>query len=374
MSRLSASSTRSASLLLSWSLAALLFAPTFGCSAAGKEWRQTKRLNTSEGYRAYATQNPTSPWRSEALTRTEALDWKNAITRDSVDAWGTYVAFHPGSARNGEARSRLEEARWKAANTEQSRQAFELYLGAHPTGAHADEARQMLDEIAWKEAEREATIDAYSRYLVRYPNSAHAQEAKDKREELFWIDATSKDGPLEYRVYLKKFPNGKHAAEARAAVDGFRFSGIAIRLVVQRTVRGDSIQTLKNQMRAPIEEHFREEGFSLAWLEVVDARGRAVDPFDNLLLEVPENHAGLVVVLEEEPGRAFAPSGKATDIEAELFVVPPGRIRPFLTAEVDASTSPRVTVENDYGLHLDAQKQLGVAITKAKLPLSDWKK
>ncbi len=352
-----------------------LAVPTLqGCSAARKEWRQTKRLDTSEGYRAYATRNPTSPWRSEALTRTEALDWKNAITRDSVDAWGTYCAFHPGSARIGEARTRLEAARWTAANTEGSRQAFELYLGAHPTGPHAEEARTRLDEIAWEEADRDGTIDAYSRYLVRYPNSGHADEARSKREELFWADATTKDGPLEYRVYLKKFPNGKYAGEAKAAVDGFRFSGLAIRLVVQRTVRGDSLATLQNQVRPPVEAHFQKAGFDVAWLETIDARGRVVDPFENLLLEVPENHAGLVVVLEEEPGRAFAPSGKATDIEAELFVVPPGRIRPFLTDEIEASTSPRVTVQNEHGLHLDAQRQLGVAITEAKLPLDDWKK
>jgi hypothetical protein len=353
----------------------LLSAPALdGCSAARKEWRQTKRLDTSEGYRAYATRNPTSPWRSEALTRTEALDWKNAITRDSPDAWGTYVAFHPGSARIGEARSRLEEARWKAANDEQSRQAFEMYLSAHPSGPHAEEARAKLDEIAWSEADREGTIDAYSRYLVRYPGSAHAQEAKDKREALYWQDATTRDGPLEYQVYLKKFPTGVHAAEAKAAIDGFRFSGLAVRLVVERTVRGDSLATLKAQVLPPLQAHFSELGFEVAWLDVVDARGRAVDPFENLLLEVPEDHAALVVVLSEEPGRAFAPSGTATDIEAELFVVPPARVQPFLTDTVDASTSPRVVVESEHGLHLDAQRQLGVAITQAKLPLAEWKK
>ena len=200
------------------------------------------------------------------------------------------------------------------------------------------------------------------------------QDAKAKREALFWQDATSKDGPLEYQVYLKKFPKGVHAADANAAIDGFRFSGLAVRLVVQRTVRGDSLATLKSQMQPPLNAHFSELGFRLAWLDVVDARGRVVDPFENLLLEVPEDHAALVVVLEEDTGRPFAPAGTATDIEAELFVVPPARMQPFLTTKVDASTSPRVVVETEHGLHLDAQRQLGVAITKAKLPLSDWKK
>ncbi|MEZ4321988.1 MAG: hypothetical protein R3F61_31240 [Myxococcota bacterium] len=344
------------------------------CSPAQRDWRLAKRSNTSEAYRAFAHANPTDPHRSEALERTEQLDWQHALTRDSEEAWSTYVAFHPGSARIGEARAKLEEARWKSAVAQNSRQGYDLYLGSHSTGPHADEARGRLDEIAWAEADREGTIESYAKYIVRYRNGPHAAEAERKREELFWQKAVASDSPLDYRIYFDKFPKGTHADEARSAVEGFKFSGVAVRLVVRSTQRGDSVKTWKSNLDTTLGKWLRDSGFKVDWMDVVDARGKVVDPFADLLVEVPEDHAALVVVLEEKRGRPFNPAGFATDVDAELFVVPPARDKPFLQAKVDATTSPKVVAENELALHLDAQKQLGIEISKAKLGLSDWKR
>ncbi|MCB9673530.1 MAG: hypothetical protein H6737_00345 [Alphaproteobacteria bacterium] len=354
------------------SIALALFA--LACSPAQREWRLAKRSDTSAAYRAFAQANPTDPHRAEALERTEQLDWQHAVTRDSVDAWTTYVAFHPGSTRIGEARAKLEGARWKQAVDEGSRQGFDMYLGSHPTGPHADEARAKLDEIAWAEADREGTIESYGKYLVRFKTGPHAAEASRKREELFWRNARDTDDPMQYRVYLAKYPSGTHADEAKGAIEGFRFSGVALRVIVKSTVRGDSIKTWKPSLESSLAAKLREEGFKVSWMDVIDARGKVVDPFSELLTMVPEDHAALIVVLEESKGRAFDPSGFATDVDAEVFVVPPARVQPFITKEVDASTSGKVRVENEQGLHVDAQKQLGYEIAKAKLGLSEWKR
>jgi len=344
------------------------------CSPAQREWRKSKRSNTSEAYRAFALANPTDPHRADALERVEQLDWQRAITRDSADAWGNYVAFHPGSARIGEARSNLEGARWRSAVEENSRQGFDLYLGSHPSGAHAAEARTKLDVIAWAEAEREGTIDSYGRYLVRYRSGSHAGEAAEKREELYWKAAVETDGPMEYSIYLSKFPSGSHADEARAAIEGFRFSGVAVRVVVKSTVRGDSLATWRSSLQSSLGPQLTRQGFKVAWLDVVDGRGRAVDPFADLLLEVPEDHAAMVIVLEESRGRAFDPTGFATDIAAEVFIVPPARMRPFIDKSLKASTGARVVVEDERGLHIDAQQQLGRVIGSTKLGLKSWRR
>lgn len=352
-------------------LAAML---SMGCSGASKAWRGAKKAGTADAYRAFALNNPTDPKRPEALVRIEQLDWDHAITRGSVDAWGNYVAYHPGSARIGEARASLEEARWKAAVDENSRQGYDLYLANHSEGPHGDEARAKLDAIAWEEADREGSVDSYGRYLVRYPNSAHTDEARSKREELIWADAKRQDGPLAYQKYLKKFPRGVHADQAKAAVEGFRFSGVAIRLVVRRVVRPDSIDTWKRSLDSSLGQWLREEGFAVAWLDPMDARGKTVDPFGDLLTTVPQDHATLVIEIEEEKGRPFAPAGHATDVEATVHVVPPARVRPFIEKSVDASTGARVRSANPQGLHLDAQKQLGYAIESARIGLEEWKR
>lgn len=350
----------------------LLFLVT-ACSPAQRAWHKAKRVDTVEGYRTFVREQPAHPRRGDALKRVEQLDWEHAMTRNSSEAWGNFLAFHASSTRIAEARTHAEAALWRETVEADTRQAYDLYLGMHPMGPNASEARTKLEALAWRDAEADGTVDGYGRYLVRHRDGEHAEEASRRREELIWGQAVAADGPLEYRAYLERYPQGIHASEARAIVDGFRFSGVAVRLVIRRTERADSLKTWQPAIMETFGRHLTSERFTVAWLEPVDARGKPeLDPLDGLLLAVPENHAAIVIELEETRGREFAPAGAATDMTATVHLVPPGRVRPMATKTVKATTSARVTVPNEAGLHLDAQREFGKALGKAGFPFRDW--
>ena len=352
-------------------LAVLLLA----CSPAQREWRRAKRVNTSEAYRAFIRADPTTPKRAEAMERIERIDFDHAMTRDTSEAWGNYVAFHGSAPRAVEARSRLESARWKEAEEAHTRNGYDLYLASHPLGLHAEEARLRLDEVAWQEATTGGGKDDYARYLVRYRDGSHAEEARSRREEIIWQEAVTSDAPMAYRSYLERFPEGAHLAEARAAVEGFRFSGVAILLVLRSSVRKDSLSTYRSRILQTLGADLQRRRFTVEWLDPIDARGRAdLDPFADLLLSVPESHAALVIEVTEKRGRPFTPEGFATDIEATASLVPPARIKPMAIATVEASTGAKISGIGEHALHLDAQRDLGDALRRSSLPFDDWQK
>jgi hypothetical protein len=353
----------------------VLFVLLVACSPAQRSWRQAKKLDTSEAYRVFVRAEPTHPKRADALVRIEELDWQYAQTRGSSEAWGNYVAYHPGSLRVNEARTQLEDARWKEALERNDRQGFDFYVLSHPDGRHIDEAKSRLDDVAWKEADSKGTIESYGQYLVRYKAGAHAEEASKKREELIWQQAVAADGPLEYRAYVERFPQGAHLGEAKQAIEGFKFSGVAIRLVVRRTERADSLKTWKAAVMDTLGKELVSQRFKVTWLDPVDARGKPeLDALEDVLVVAPEDHAVMVVDLEETRGRDFLPAGSATDVAATVSLVPPGRTRPMATTTVKATTGPKVQVANETGLHLDAQRQFGAALSAAKLPLREWQR
>lgn len=79
-----------------WWGAILLLA---GCSPSERDWQQTVKLDTPEGYEHFANANPLSEHKSEALIRRSALiderDWASARSENSSAAYAGYLVAHP---------------------------------------------------------------------------------------------------------------------------------------------------------------------------------------------------------------------------------------------------------------------------------------
>lgn len=79
-----------------WCGAVLLLS---GCSLSERDWQQTVKLDTPEGYERFANANPLSEHKSEALIRRGALiderDWASARSENSSAAYAGYLVAHP---------------------------------------------------------------------------------------------------------------------------------------------------------------------------------------------------------------------------------------------------------------------------------------
>lgn len=339
----------------------------------GKDWRKAKREGTADAYRAVANQFD-HPKREVAAKRAESLDWKEAEKEGSSKAWKAYISHHPSSPRVDEARKRRDDARWEEVKKADSRTTYESWLAMNGASAHAAEARQRIEALAWQEAETAGDDEAYARYLVRYPNGSHARDADQRRQDLWWGKITYEDKPSGYREYLDKHPNGVHSEEARKVLDGFRFSGIAVRVVGRRLRRKDSLKTYEEQLKGSLLEVLKASGFAVEWMPAVDGSGAtAQNPLAELLTTVPEDHAALVIEVRENRGQSVGSAGYATDIEATVHLVPPARSEAMDVRQVRASTTP-ASKPGEAAMHLDAQKELGEAILAAGFGFESWQR
>lgn len=352
----------------------LLLVPLLACSPSTRDWRKAKREGTAEAYRPIAN-NLSHKKRAKAYKRVEALDWKHGEEVNSSKAWKAYISHHPSSPRTAEARKRRDEARWNEVAKANSRTSYEAWLAMNGASPHAAEARQRIEDLGWKEAELANTAESYARYIVRNPKGPYADRARSKRQEIFWEVATTSDRPADYLAYVKQFPDSPQAVEARAILEGFKFSGVAVRIVSRKLVRNDSPQSYEKQLMASLGKSLKASNFKVVWLKPVDAvKPGAINPLAGLVSTVPEDHAALVIEVVESRGGAFEPSGYATDIVATVHLVPPGRAEAMDVREVKASTGDDVRSPGDQALHFDAQRNLGDAILAAGFEFETWRR
>jgi hypothetical protein len=353
-------------------LRGFLLAVLVGCSAANKDWRAARRAGTAEAYRPIANDFG-HPKRAKAYERVERLDWERGESQDSSRAWKAYLSHHPNSPRANEARKRRDEARWNEVVQADSRTTFEAWLGMNGSSPHAAEARQRIAALGWQEAQTENTVDGYARYIVRNPNGPYVDAAKEARETLYWDQATRDDRPAAYRAFLERYPDGLHAGEARAVLDGFRFSGVAVRVVARKVLASDSLATYQAQLERSLIPTLEASNLATAWLEPVDAVGPgAVNPLAGLLTTVPEDHAALVIEVREQLGAPLEPSGHLVEVLATVHLVPPGRTDAMDVREVRATTEFLGSSARER--RLDAQRVLGDAILAAGFGFETWRR
>lgn len=354
-----------------WPVLLLLVA----CSSGGKDWRRAKKTGTADAYRAIANDLQHKK-RAKAAIMAEKLDWRDAETADSSRGWKAYVNHNPNSSRADEARKRRGEALWREVRTADSRTTYTSWLALNGASPHAQEARERIDELAWEEARDAGDPEGFARYMVRYPNGPHVAEARRLREQAVWDRTVLEDTPAAYRAFQKRFPEGEKADEVKAVLGGFRFSGVAVRVISRKLVREDSGATYPPQLERTLMDGLKSMGFEVHWLKTVDARDAdgLFNPLANLLTTVPEDHAALVVEVEETRGDPFEPSGFATDIRATVHLVPPARMEAMDVQQVEATTGEDLYEPGVEALHLSAQRALGRAILQADFGFEEWRR
>lgn len=339
-----------------------------------KDWRQAKKIGTADAYRAVAV-DLTHKKRAKAAQRAERLDWEAAEEADSSRAWKAYISHNPTSPRVPEARGRRDEAHWAELLRQNSRTALEAWLAMNGASRHAKEARILIDELAWQEALAGGDAESFGRYIVRYPSGPHAEQARERRDELAWQVAVERDDPKSYQAYLDDNPRGLHVADAKHAIKGFRFSGVAVRVVGHKLYRPDSLSTYERELKKTLGKELASLGFDVAWLPPVDATGvRAVNPLAGLVTSTPEDHAALVLEVSETRGLPFEGGGYQTVISAEVHLVPPARTEAMDVRQVEAASRASVEGVGNAVLHHDAQQALGLAVLEAGFGLEGWRR
>lgn len=340
------------------------------CAPKSAGWTVAKKEDTPEAYRRFVRAEPASKQVPTALDRMEKLDWEQAERENSSRAWGAYLSYHTNSPRKAEAEGRLEDARWADATRENTKARYQVYVTNHPDSPHAAEATARLDDLEFEEAKRADTEASYGLYLDRHFEGAHAEAARKLYEDRIWQTTLSKDTREGYANFLERFPEGRYAGHCKELLEGFQFSGLAIQVVIREQLDTTSAAALERAFKKPLEKTLQAEKIPFVWMKTIDGRNRKdLDPL--MGLELPKGYGVMLIEIHETQGRPFAPRGYATDIKADVQLVPV-RMTPMKTIPIKASTRSRVTAPGIAGLHADAQLDFTEKLSVVPIGWSAW--
>jgi hypothetical protein len=337
----------------------LLFLAVVLSACGGPAWRAAAKTDTSASYLAFLAENPDSPKAKAARARAEELLWEDATLNPSAETYTAYVTAFPAGAHAEEARTRAESHAYETALAEGTSTALTAFLARYPNGPHAREAAEALEQ-SWADEAREAgTEDAWGRYLVRYPDGAHAEEAHAERDRIAWAAATEANTLAAYDTYLDRYLGGAHREEAEAFVASTRVDVLQPVLVLSGTYQPASQhRAILSRLATELEKGLLVElkrNFEIR----PTMRAVAGDPAP----PAPEPGVGLLVVaVEERVGRAFEPSGSATDLSAVVTLVVPPTPTPVVSRKLTASTPEKVMGTAESTLYTSAVKELGATL------------
>lgn len=167
----------------------------FGKYRIDVQWAKAKVLDTILSYTEFITQNPTSPFVSEARAK--------------------LVSFEEGS---------IDKARRN--NTIFT---YQEYLTNYPSGAYVKEAQQKIAEIkeeeAFKLAQSTNTVSAYERYLASYPSGKYAIDVQNTIEKTYleagntyFLQKNWSSAVASYQTFVDKFPTSASRALAEQRI------------------------------------------------------------------------------------------------------------------------------------------------------------
>ncbi len=329
-------------------------------ACAGRDWRAARRADTSAAYASFVAANPTSGKVGAAMRRAEGLDWEEARTTDTSAAYTSYLGAHPSGPHADEARSRAEALAWDEAVAAGTPEALQAYVARHPGTPHADEATALIEEAWYRQARAGATEDSWGRYIIRYPEGRFISEARAERRRLAWEAAVAGDSRASYGRYVERFPDGEHRAEADAWLASSRVLVLEPVLVLRGTWQAASARAgLLSKVRWELDNGLLRDlkrEFAVLALQVEDPNGADLGhPQD--VWGVEEDMGLLVIEYSEAKGRAYEPSGHATDITATLSLYTPPTREPVWTHTLQASTPEKTWGETVDALHGGAVRE-----------------
>lgn len=330
-------------------------------ACADKDWKAAVQADTAYGYMTYAQAHPDTPKASQAYRRADDLAWEEAVAANTSIAFEAYAGQWPDSERAPTAKVRAESLAWDEAAAAGTAASWTTYLSRYPSSPRKGEAEQRLEDAVFDGARKENTELSWGRYLLRYPEGRHAAEAAALRELLGWQVAVQADTPTGYRDFLRRYEGGTHTAEAHAWLDATLVTTLQPVVVLKGTWQTD-------RQRATILKRY-QAGFDKA-LQAPLKREFGVQPTKTYdLAKTPMNHPfdlfppqpdqGLLVLeITEREGRAFEPSGHATDIEGRLSLYAPNTRTPVIDEVVRGSTPEVIHGIDESALHTSAVTDL----------------
>jgi len=331
-----------------------------GC--AGRDWRRAQELNTGEAYRSFVTANPRSGRVDEALRRADQLDWIAARAADTPEAYAAYLGAHPDGLFASRARTEAEALAFAEAEREDSPEALMAFLVQFPQTERRAEVEDRI-ESAWHQlALREDTEDAWGRYLVRYPDGRWAADARAARDEAAWARTVEGDTQADYERYLDRFDNGSYRLDALDWLERLKVKRLQpIVALGEAPVAREDRAALAYEIRKEVDRTLVRDlrrDFEILRTKMVDLRG-APPPHPQDAYGASPDTGLLVVVYNEKRGRPLQPTGRATDIDADVELYSPPSRKPVLATEVKASTALPVRGTSEAVLHDSAVVQFG---------------
>jgi hypothetical protein len=150
--------------------------------ATSEEQLAWNRINTTGDPAAveeFVRRYPNSPFRSQAESKLEALNWAKASSSGSLHGYQDYVARYtsPPGPHLPAAIAEIARFEWEAIQNTTDPAPVRRFLEHNPSGAYHDRAVALLDDLAWHEAQRRGDSASLKGYLGTYPTGRHKDEA-----------------------------------------------------------------------------------------------------------------------------------------------------------------------------------------------------
>jgi hypothetical protein len=142
-------------------------------------WNRINSTGDPLAVEEFVRRYPNSPFRSQAESKVEALNWAKASGSGSLRGYQDYVARYtsPPGPHLPAAMAEIERLEWDAIQSTTDPGPVRRFLEHNPSGPYHDRAVTLLDDLAWREAQRKEDTASLKGYLDTYPSGRHKEEA-----------------------------------------------------------------------------------------------------------------------------------------------------------------------------------------------------
>jgi eukaryotic-like serine/threonine-protein kinase len=142
-------------------------------------WNRINSTSDSAAVEEFVHRYPNSPFRSQAESKLEALNWAKASGSGSLRGYQEYVARYssPPGPHLQAATTEIARLEWEPVQNTNDPGQVRRFLEHNPSSPYHDRAAALLDDLSWHEAQRKGDTASLKSYLGTYPSGRHKDEA-----------------------------------------------------------------------------------------------------------------------------------------------------------------------------------------------------
>jgi serine/threonine-protein kinase len=143
-------------------------------------WNRINSTSDSAAVEEFVHRYPNSPFRSQAESKLEALNWAKASGSGNLRDYQEYVTRYssPPGPHLQAATTEIARLEWEPIqNTNDPGQVRRFLEHNNPGSPYHDRAAALLDDLSWHEAQRKGDTASLKNYLGTYPSGRHKDEA-----------------------------------------------------------------------------------------------------------------------------------------------------------------------------------------------------